>query len=193
MAHYGEFTFLTNCHSLLYIISIFLKIFYRPIDKTTIYEWIFSHPYSRKNKSQNCRHMYYLFLSCKKQSDRSKEGWLNNFDHICTMFFGSFNYDAPTELDRESGACCIICLRMIGSIIAMHNHLADTFIEKYFSNSNRSISLFFNGISESITALDMSPEEILWFIGNLLNCPLNAKSRSYLEKDGMFSKLKVNI
>lgn len=96
-------------------------------------------------------------------------------------------------MDRESGACCIICLRMIGNIIAMHNHLADIFIEKYFSNVNRSISLFFNGISQSISCLGLSPEDILWFIGNLLNCPLNENSRSYLEKDGMFSKLNIIV
>lgn len=39
----------------------------------------------------------------------------------------------------------------------------------------------------------MSPQEICWFIGNLMNCPLNEANMAYLENDGMFSKLTIDI
>lgn len=90
---------------------------------------------------------------------------------------------------------CIILLRICSNIVVRQNEYADFLIGTWFCASSpiRSISLFFNAFSDLIKSFGMSSQEICWFIGNLMNCSLNEANMAYLEGDGMFSKLNIDV
>lgn len=121
-------------------------------------------------------------------------------DVLRKLFVNSFNsllhhVDASGTVQQSDKIVhqCIILLRICSNIIVRHSEYGDFLIGNWFGASNRSISLFFNAFSDMVKLFGMSPQEICWFIGNLMNCPLNEANMAYLENDGMFSKLTIDI
>lgn len=123
-----------------------------------------------------------------------------NTEMLQKMFMQSFS----TLIHRVDSSCgtpvvaehvyqCILILRICSNIMHTQNGYIDAMLHNWFIASNRSITLFLNAFIAMIRAEGLSIQEICEFIGTVLRSSLNEESVAYLESDGMFTRVDVNV
>lgn len=85
----------------------------------------------------------------------------------------------------------VLLMRICSNLVAVEPSYADYIIENWFRTKSRSLAAFFNHFIEQIAAVNLSMEEIYWFIGNLMKCKLSGSTLEYLESDAFFATIKM--
>lgn len=93
----------------------------------------------------------------------------------------------PTEFLHSM----VLIMRISSNIIALENSFGDYIIEQWFLSQNRSIAAFFNNFIDFFVVNSLSVDEIYWFIGNIIRCPMNETVTQFLEDDEFMVKLKM--
>lgn len=100
---------------------------------------------------------------------------------------GTLNASSDPKPDLiESIQNGILLMRICSNIVALNQKLGDFVITNWFQFQSRSMALFFNYFDELFKANGFSVAEIHWFIGNLLECPMNESTAKYLECEEFF-------
>lgn len=83
-------------------------------------------------------------------------------------------------------------MRICSNIVALEQSYGDYMVQQWFQSPNRSMTSFFNQFIELLATNNLSVDEIYWFIGNLMKCPIKESTLEFLQCDNFPMELNMN-